>query len=395
MVWSNDSMAKTKILFVNDEMQMGGVARVLNTLLKNLDPDKYEMDLLVLHPHGVLMDDIPDYVHLIDSSKFFYPVDQSLSDLFGMVQIPMLLRKLRLLFYMKSGLIKHKITSARKKLLNKKYDVELAVKEGFCTIFVAYGDTPRKLNWVLTDYSACNFSKNHMRLLNEALAHIDLNIADSRGALDAYAKVFNINAGVVAHNLMDFSKVETGLQQSLPTLKLPDCPKIIAVARFHPQKALDRLLKASLYATQKGLNHHVFLVGDGSEEINLRAFVKANNMTYVTFMGVMVNPYPLVKACDLYVLSSKFEGFATIVNESLICTTPVLATNVSGIHEQLNDPNTGWIVENNQQALNVGLTMALRDMDQLRTMKANLKNYTYPNSANLDYFMEIFDGKVG
>ena len=88
---------------------MGGVARVLNTLLKNLDPDKYEMDLLVLHPHGVLMDDIPDYVHLIDSSKFFYPVDQSLSDLFGMVQIPMLLRKLRLLFYMKSGLIKHKI----------------------------------------------------------------------------------------------------------------------------------------------------------------------------------------------------------------------------------------------------------------------------------------------
>ena len=395
MVWSNDSMAKTKILFVNDEMQMGGVARVLNTLLKNLDPDKYEMDLLVLHPHGVLMDDIPDYVHLIDSSKFFYPVDQSLSDLFGMVQIPMLLRKLRLLFYMKSGLIKHKIASARKKLLNKKYDVELAVKEGFCTIFVAYGDTPRKLNWVLTDYSACNFSKNHMRLLNEALAHIDLNIADSRGALDAYAKVFNINAGVVAHNLMDFSKVETGLQQSLPTLKLPDCPKIIAVARFHPQKALDRLLKASLYATQKGLNHHVFLVGDGSEEINLRAFVKANNMTYVTFMGVMVNPYPLVKACDLYVLSSKFEGFATIVNESLICTTPVLATNVSGIHEQLNDPNTGWIVENNQQALNVGLTMALRDMDQLRTMKANLKNYTYPNSANLDYFMEIFDGKVG
>ena len=374
---------------------MGGVARVLNTLLKNLDPDKYEMDLLVLHPHGVLMDDIPDYVHLIDSSKFFYPVDQSLSDLFGMVQIPMLLRKLRLLFYMKSGLIKHKITSARKKLLNKKYDVELAVKEGFCTIFVAYGDTPRKLNWVLTDYSACNFSKNHMRLLNEALAHIDLNIADSRGALDAYAKVFNINAGVVAHNLMDFSKVETGLQQSLPTLKLPDCPKIIAVARFHPQKALDRLLKASLYATQKGLNHHVFLVGDGSEEINLRAFVKANNMTYVTFMGVMVNPYPLVKACDLYVLSSKFEGFATIVNESLICTTPVLATNVSGIHEQLNDPNTGWIVENNQQALNVGLTMALKDMDHLRTMKANLKNYTYPNSANLDYFMEIFDGKVG
>lgn len=394
MVLSNDSMEKIKILFVNDEMQMGGVARVLNTLLKNLDPTKYEMDLLVLHPHGVLMDDIPDYVNIIESSKFFYPVDQSLSDLFGMGRLPMLLRKLRLLFYMKSGLIKHKIVSARKKLLSKHYDVELAVKEGFCTIFVAYGNTPRKLNWVLTDYSACNFSKNHMRLLNEALAHIDLNIADSRGALDAYAKVFNINAGVVAHNLMDFSKVEAGLKQPIVSMKLPDCPKIIAVARFHPQKALDRLLKASLYATQKGLKHHLFLVGDGQDEAMLRAFVKANNMTYVTFTGVMVNPYPLVKACDLYVLSSKFEGFATIVNESLICGTPVLATNVSGINEQLDDPNYGWVVENNQQALNVGLTMALSDMDHIGKMKNYLKDYHYPNDKNLKYFMEIFDGKV-
>ena len=117
-------------------------------------------------------------------------------------------------------------------------------------------------------------------------------------------------------------------------------------------------------------------------------------MTYVTFMGVMVNPYPLVKACDLYVLSSKFEGFATIVNESLICTTPVLATNVSGINEQLNDPDYGWIVENNQQALNVGLTMALSNMDRLKKMKQSLSGYTYPNSKNLEYFMEIFDGKV-
>ena len=41
---------KRKILFVNDEMRMGGVARVLNTLMTYLDKDKYEIDLLVLHP---------------------------------------------------------------------------------------------------------------------------------------------------------------------------------------------------------------------------------------------------------------------------------------------------------------------------------------------------------
>ncbi len=109
-------MEKIKILFVNDEMQMGGVARVLNTLLKSLDPDKYEMDLLVLHPHGMLMKDIPDYVNLLESTPFFYPVDQSLTDLFALPKWGMLLNKLRLLFYMKSGLIKNKIRKNRKAL---------------------------------------------------------------------------------------------------------------------------------------------------------------------------------------------------------------------------------------------------------------------------------------
>ena len=40
---------KRRILFVNDEMEMGGVARVLNTLMKNLDQQVYQIDLLVLH----------------------------------------------------------------------------------------------------------------------------------------------------------------------------------------------------------------------------------------------------------------------------------------------------------------------------------------------------------
>lgn len=387
-------MEKIKILFVNDEMQMGGVARVLNTLLKSLDPEKYEMDLLVLHPHGMLMKDIPDYVNLLESTPFFYPVDQSLTDLFALPKWGMLLNKLRLLFYMKSGLIKNKIRKNRKKLIKKHYDVEVAVKEGFCTIFTAYGDSDYKVNWVLTDYSACNFSKNHMHLLNQALSLIDMNVADSRGALDAYAKVFTINDGCVLHNLMDFSKVINGLNQDNQLIELNKGLNICAVARFHPQKSLDRLLAASLYCHEKGINHHVYLIGDGIMEEQLRSFVKEHNMTYVTFLGVMANPYPIVKHCDLYVLSSKFEGFATIVNESFICGTPVLSTHVSGIVEQIDNPDYGWIVENNQQALNLGLYRALSKPKRLKEMKVALNNYTYPNEYNLQQFERLFHGEL-
>lgn len=67
-----------------------------------------------------------------------------------------------------------------------------------------------KVNWVLTDYSVCNYSANHMRLVKSALQKIDLNIADSAEATEAYKKVFGIQNVITIHNLMNTEKVEKG-----------------------------------------------------------------------------------------------------------------------------------------------------------------------------------------
>ena len=67
-----------RILIVNDEMQMGGVARIVNNLINNLDTNKYQIDLLVLHPHGELMKEIPSHARLIKGGNFFKTVDISL-----------------------------------------------------------------------------------------------------------------------------------------------------------------------------------------------------------------------------------------------------------------------------------------------------------------------------
>ncbi len=190
---------KRKILFVNDEMMMGGVARVLNTLMANLDPEKYDVDCLVLHPHGELMDEIPSSVRVLKGTSFFDTVDRPLKMVIRDKKIGELLRKLRLLFYMKTGLIDKKIRKERRKILTKKYDVEFAAKEGFCTLFTAFGDSERKLNWVLTDYSVHNYSKRHMKLMKRALQQIDLNIADSKEALEAYEEFFDVSGGCAIH----------------------------------------------------------------------------------------------------------------------------------------------------------------------------------------------------
>lgn len=380
---------KKKILFVNDEMRMGGVARVLNTLMASLPKDKYEVDLLILHKQGMLLDEIPEGINIIEGTTFFRPVDESLDALVKGFHVFETFRKLRLLFFMKTGLIKGKIKRERKKILTKKYDVEVAAKEGFCTIFTAYGDSSRKINWVLTDYSVCNYSKNHMGLVKDALRYIDLNIADSNQALIAYETVFRVQNGIAIHNLMDTSNLEKGLLETHTNIVNKDTINLIDVARLHPQKGIDRLIKASSKIYNEGYKHDLYLVGGGELEDELKELASSLHANHIHFLGFQKNPYRDIAECDLFVLSSLYEGFATIINESLIVGTPVLTTRVSGCEEQITSPDYGWIVENSDEALVEGLRTALKDTKKLKEMKQKLANYRYDNEGILKEFMDV------
>jgi glycosyltransferase involved in cell wall biosynthesis len=92
---------------------------------------------------------------------------------------------------------------------------------------------------------------------------------------------------------------------------------------------------------------------------------------------------------DLYVSSSLYEGFATVISESLIVGTPVLATEVSGAKEQITEPHHGWVVDNTQEGLTDGLIEALAETERLAEMKKALAGYHYPNEEILEQFMEV------
>ena len=112
-------------------------------------------------------------------------------------------------------------------------------------------------------------------------------------------------------------------------------------------------------------------------------------MDNVVFLGYMANPYGAMRKADLFVLPSLYEGFATVISESLIVGTPVLSTDVSGAREQITKPDEGWVVENTQEGLNNGLIEALSNPDRLKEMKKALAGYTYPNDEVLQQFMDV------
>lgn len=377
-------MGKKNILFVNDEMVMGGVARILCTLLKLIDKDKYNIDLLILHKHGELLEEIPNEINVIEGSKFFNTVDIPLRD----CDISNILSKLRLLFYMKTGLIKNKIKKERCKCLKKEYDVEFSAKEGFCTIFNAFGNSKKKINWIQTDYKVNNFSSNHMKLVKEALKYIDVNIACSDQVKESYKEVFGVNNVVTVHNPIDEEKIKKLSTEDIDFVQDRNRINLITVARFHPQKALNRLIKA--FAKFKNY-YSLTIVGDGEQKDELISLAKMLGVyERITWTGILSNPYPLIKQCDLFVMTSLYEGYPTITIESLLSGTPVLSTRVAGIEEQLNNIYYGYVIDNDLDSLIEMMDKLKSKKDILVFNKKQLSTYHYDNDTILNAYYQLF-----
>ncbi len=379
---------KKKILFVNDEMTMGGVARILNTFLKMIDRNEYDVDLLVLHKRGELLSEIPDDINVLSGTDFFSVIDRPLKECKGKE----LFKKIRLLFYMKTGLIKNKVKKERKKILSKHYDIEFSAKEGFCTIFTGYGDSDKKFNWVQVDYKESNYSSNHMNLVKDALSNIDMNIACSSQVMESYKELFGVSKICVVHNLVDEERIRN-MSLEPCDLKLGDNGKInlITVARFHPQKAVDRLIR--IHSKLKDY-YNLIIIGDGGLREELYSLAKELNcFDDIKWLGLKSNPYPYVRQCDLFVMSSLYEGYPTMTVEALLSDTPVLTTLVAGVSEQIDDSN-GWIVENSEDGLYKKLDELKDKKENLISLKKSLENYHYDNETILNSYYKIFEGET-
>ena len=111
--------------------------------------------------------------------------------------------------------------------------------------------------------------------------------------------------------------------------------EIISVGRLSEQKDYRTLLK-SLSLVKKKHNFNLKILGIGKELTNLKKLAQdleiADN---VEFLGFKENPYPYIKSSDLFVLSSKWEGFGLVLVEALALGTPVIATDSNGAPSEI------------------------------------------------------------
>jgi teichuronic acid biosynthesis glycosyltransferase TuaC len=150
------------------------------------------------------------------------------------------------------------------------------------------------------------------------------------------------------HQGIDIGRFRPGDRQvARQRLGIPVTSRVILwVGRMVPVKGLDVALEACTLLRARGVDHHLYLVGDGPLRKDLTDRTESLGLTAsVTFVGTKLHDElpDWYRAAELTILPSRSEGLPNVLRESLACGTPFVASNVGGINE-IGDPSCCLLV---------------------------------------------------
>lgn len=383
------------VLFVVDERCMGGVSILLMDIFKMMDTSNLDIDLLVLHDRGDMFDNLPSNVHLMFGDSYFSAIDLTIKEVLKTKDIKLIYHKLKVIFDLKTGLIKKKIVKERKKLLKKHYDYEVAFKDGFTAIFTAYGDSDVKYHWIQYNYGIANPNSKYNNLFNDALRRFDKIISVSDGIMRGFNNIYHLNDKVeVIDNLIDTNRIKEKAKEKCDLVLDKNKLNIICVGRIaNGHKGYDRLVDVIGKLNREDLFDDCILriFGNGPDYDTLFNQIKDLNLEdKVLLMGRVNNPYKYFNGQDLFILPSRYEAFGLVIVEALSLGVPVLVTENDATGKIVSNDIDGLIVNNSDDGLYAGLKYLITNSDVLNKFKSNLNNYCYDNESIVKKLNELF-----
>ena len=235
----------------------------------------------------------------------------------------------------------------------------------------------KKAAWIHTDYSKVDVDALLELPVWSKFDHV-VSISDQ--VTDNFLTVFpSLKDRIVRiDNTLPSSFVHVRAEQITPEDVAKEMPteegviNLLSVGRFCYAKNYDNVPEICRRIVERGIDVRWYLIGFGGDEDLIRSKIVEQGMQErVIILGKKPNPYPYIKACDIYVQPSRFEGDPVTVHEAQILCRPVVVTNYPTAKDQVSDGQNGIIVPLNVEGCADGLSAFIRD----RLLRSRISDY--------------------
>ena len=358
---------------------VGGAERVFLNIISNIDKSRFLIHLVIGKKRGPLFKLIPDYVIVHElgderANKTFIPFLK-------------LVRKIKpdivfatLGFVISAGLMKPLVPKKTKIVIRlgntisaHLNEIRITSKIKYYYYYVLYYLVLLLSDFVIvqSDYMKNDLSRSFYFF---------------KSRLDKFIK---INNPIDSKNITQLSTVQIDEENSLYDVLFSNKnnPKLISVGRFDWQKGYDLLIKAFKIIKEKLPNAILLIIAEGDMRPVIEKLSEDYNLSKSVFLpGEIENPYPFISASDIFVSSSRYEGFSNAVLESLVLKVPVVATDCpSGIREIIKNNENGWLSKMGNDKITIladnilKASTSLEHIDMIKESDIIIKNYGVKN----------------
>ena len=219
-----------------------------------------------------------------------------------------------------------------------------------------------------------------------ALKWADAITVISKEAFDYYTNLgYNV---FQVPNAIDISSLETNVDKRYSK-------QVIFAGRLSHEKGIDSLISISQKLTD---DIHLIILGAGPEEEKIKDLVK--NHKNIHFFGYQNKnqTISLIRGSDILIQPSLYEGISSTILESMACKTAIIASDVGGNRELIENNQNGIIIESHNIDSFVEQIINLFDNEQLRQLLVDnalktIEKYNWNEIGNLylDVYQSILD----
>lgn len=394
---------KKKIIILMHYMELGGAEMALLGLLHALDPKRVDVDLFVYSHQGPLMNYIPKYVNLLPENKSYAMIERPIKDAIMKGQIGVafgrLLAKYRHAKYRKQHPAEGDDISIMQYIGNAVTpflpEINPYTEYDLCISFliphnigISKVNAKKRLAWIHTDYATVDINAgqelpiwagyDYIASISEDVRKSFLNIFPSLA--DKVMPIENVMAKDYILSKAEEIDVKGEFKGSL---------NLLSIGRFCTAKNYDNVPDICRRLVEKRLDLKWYIIGFGGDEALIRSrIMEADMQDRVILLGKKENPYPYIKACDIYVQPSRYEGKSITVREAQMLGKPVIVTNYQTAKSQINEGVDGVIVPMD----NEGCAEGIYDFVMNKSLQASIVSYLNTNDfSNLAEVNKIYN----